>query len=83
LNTILLKHKPVDVDREEFAKVWSNAGYSLQALYGALHELKTQLQVVKADDFDCPNHYAKLAYQAGMVKAYENVLALLPETAKK
>jgi len=82
LNTLLTKHKPDDVSREEFAKVWHNAGYSLRALYGALTELKTTLQVVKAEDFDCPNHYAKLAYQAGMAKAYENVLAMLPESAK-
>jgi hypothetical protein len=82
LNTLLLKYRPKDTDREEFAKVWSNAGYSMQALNGALNELKANLQTVKAEDFDCPNHYAKLAYQAGMVKAYENVLAMLPETAK-
>lgn len=82
MNTLLTKHKPKDISKEEFAVVWSNAGYSLQALHGALVELKEQLSVVKADDFDCPNHYAKLAYQAGMVKAYENVLAMLPETAK-
>ena len=82
MNSLLVKHKPKDIDREDFAKVWSNAGYSLQALYGALTELREQLMVVKADDFDCPNHYAKLAYQAGMAKAYENVLAMLPESAK-
>lgn len=82
MNTILLKHKPVDVDNKEFAKVWSNAGYSLQALYGALHELKAQLQVVKADDFDCPNHYAKLAYQAGYFEALKLVQDMLPDSSK-
>jgi hypothetical protein len=82
VNTLLTKHKPSDLSKEDFAVVWSNAGYSLVALNGALNELIGTLRDIKASDFDCPNHYAKLAYQAGMVKAYENVIAMLPESAK-
>jgi hypothetical protein len=82
VNTLLTKHKPNDISKEDFAVVWSNAGYSLRALHGALVELQDNLKDIKASDFDCPNHYAKLAYQAGMVKAYENVIAMLPESAK-
>jgi hypothetical protein len=37
---------------------------------------------VSKDDFDCPNHYAKLAYQAGYSNALEMVKDLLPASAK-
>jgi hypothetical protein len=83
VNSILLKNRPKDADPKEFQKVWDNSGYALTALYSTLEEFKTALNTVKADDFDCPNHYAKLAFQAGMAKAYETVMSLLPESAKK
>jgi hypothetical protein len=82
LNTLLIKHKPSDVSKEEFEKTWTNCGYSLRALYKAILELKQNSQNIKREDFDCPNHYAKLAYEGGLCNAYDKIVALLPNTAK-
>lgn len=82
MKTCLLKHKPKDVSQEEFQKVWENIGYSLQALRGAIEEQMKNNNNITPGDFDCPNHYAKLAYQAGENKGLAFVLSLLPETSK-
>ena len=83
MNHSLLKHKPKEVSSDEFNKTWDNIGYTLQALVSLLDELVENNNKVKKDDFDTPNHYAKLAFQAGENKAYEYIKSLLPETAKK
>lgn len=82
MNTLLLKNKPDDISKEEFNKLWDNAGYTLRALYSTLEELKASFEIVKPDDFDCPNHYAKLAFQAGMARAYDQIMQMLPNSAK-
>ena len=64
-------------DPKEFSRTWSNLRPSLEVLEKLLDELIKEAEVVTKNDFDCPNHYAKLAYQAGQVKAYEFVKSLL------
>ena len=44
--------------------------------------MSTDINNIKKDDFDCPNHYAKLSYQMGQTKMIEFVLSLLPDSAK-
>ncbi len=83
MNKLLLNNKPKDSTNEEFTKVWNNSSYVLEALYNTLTTLKEEITSIKKDDFDCPNHYAKLAYNLGQIKAYEFVMSLLPDTAKK
>jgi len=80
VNSLLAKNKPKDC--EDFNKLWTNAGYTLRPLYKTLRQLREELDKIKAEDFDCPNHYAKLAYQGGQAKAYDLILSLLPDTAK-
>lgn len=82
MKSCLLKHKPKDVTGEEFEKTWENIGYSLVALRSLLDELIVANNEVKRADFDCPNHYAKLAFQSGENRAYEFIKSLLPETSK-
>ena len=82
MRTALSKHKPKDVSKEEFEKSWNNMQWGLSVLYKALDELKSSTNSVKAEDFNIPNHYALLAYQAGKRQAYQEVIDMLPEGAK-
>lgn len=82
MNKLLLNNRPSDSTAEEFTKVWNNSGYSLGALYKTMVQLRDESAKIKADDFDCPNHYAKLAYEAGLRTAYQKILDMLPATAK-
>ena len=47
------------------------------------HDVCIERNFIKKDDFDCPNHYAKLAYNLGQIKAYEFIMSMLPDTAKR
>jgi len=82
MNKLLLNNRPSDSTPEEFKKAWDNSGYVFEALYKTLESFIAQNEDVKKDDFDCPNHYAKLAYQAGLTQAWKQVLDMLPESAK-
>jgi hypothetical protein len=44
--------------------------------------MSSDINSIKKDDFDCPNHYAKLSYQMGQTKMIDFVLSLLPDSAK-
>lgn len=78
----LSKHKPKDCSKEEWVKVWDNAGYTLTPLYKALNESISSNIGVKPEDFNIANHYALLVFQAGKREAYQEVMDMLPETAK-
>lgn len=82
MNKLLLNNRPEDSSVEEFTKAWNNSSYTLEALYKTILVLKEELNTIKKDDFDCPNHYAKLAYNAGQIKAYDFIVSLLPDSAK-
>lgn len=83
MNNLLLKHKPKDSSGEEYKKAFANASYVLTPLYLLLDELITSNNKVKKEDFDCPNHYAQLAYQAGENNAYAFVRSLLADVCKE
>lgn len=83
MNKVLLNNKPKDSSNEEFIKAWNNSSYTLEALYKTLLNLKEDISNIKKDDFDCPNHYAKLSYNLGQIKAYEFIISMLPDTAKR
>ena len=79
MNNSLLSKRPKDSDKDEFVKAWNNSSYVLEPLALLIQELMDQNNKVNKDDFDCPNHYAKLAFQAGENKAYAFLLSLLPK----
>ncbi len=78
----LLKNRPEGVTPDEFTKMWENQGYALSALYKTIDNYRSSVEKIKKDDFSIPNHYALLAYEAGKKEAYEEILALLPLSAK-
>jgi hypothetical protein len=78
----LSKNRPTDSSKEEFEKSWINIGYTLSALYKTIEDYIVSTDTVKEDDFSIPNHYALLAYQAGKRAAYQEIINLLPDTAK-
>ena len=82
MNLKLIKNKPSDTSTEEYKKLWENAGYTLEPLYKVLVDLKEEVNSITKDDFDCPNHYAKLAYNMGQVKAIDYIISILPKSAK-
>lgn len=82
MNSLLVKNRPEDMSDKDFKEAWENAGYILQALVKTLNSRKSSFDKVKVDDFDCPNHYAKLAYNGGKIEEIEYILSLLPESAK-
>lgn len=82
MNKTLLNNRPKDSSIEEFTKVWNNSSYVFEVLYKTLNDMNTELHNIKKDDFDCPNHYAKLSFNLGQSKMIEHVLSLLPDSAK-
>ena len=82
MNKLLLSNKPKDISNEKFIEMWNNSGYSLESLYKTLLVLKSEISSIKKDDFDCPNHYAKLAYNLGQERMIDLIVSMLPETAK-
>jgi gamma-glutamyl phosphate reductase len=83
MNKLLLNNKPKDSSNEEFIKAWNNSGYTLEALYKTLQLLKEEINSIKKDDFDCPNHYAKLAFNLGQVKMIDLIVSMLPDNSKR
>lgn len=79
MNNLLLSKRPKDSTVDEFVKAYNNSSYVLEPLAKVLQELMLQNDKVNKDDFDCPNHYSKLAFQAGENKAYAFILSLLPK----
>lgn len=82
MNSQLLNNRAKDSTPEEFKKAWDNSGYVMEALWKTIDGYIVENNKVKKDDFNCPNHYAQLAYQAGLIEAYTRVLSLLPVSAK-
>lgn len=83
MNKTLLQYRPSDIDSKEFVKLWENAAYTLQPMYDMLKEMHDKEGNVKETDFECPNHYAKLAFQAGAKAKIAQILSLFPEGCKK
>lgn len=82
MNKLLLNNRDKTITEEEFTKLWNNSGITLTALHNTLQLLHKEISSVKQDDFDCPNHYAKLAYNLGKLKMIETVINMLPNSAK-
>lgn len=82
MNKLILNNKPINTTNEEFTKAWNNSGFVFEALYKTMLQIKKDIDNIKREDFDCPNHYAKLAYNAGQSKIIDTIVSMLPETAK-
>lgn len=79
----LMKKKPQESSKEEWVKTWEGSTYVLTPLAQLLTErLKEKSEVVEGD-FDSPNHYAKWAFREGQLRAYRDILDLLPKGARE
>ena len=81
---LIAKHKPKDIATiEEWATYWNNQSYTLQPLANVLKEMKSGLGFIKPDDFDTPNHYAKLVAEQCQRQLIDKILDMFPETIDK
>lgn len=83
MNVLLMKHRPKDTPKEDWEKHWNNAHPTLQPLADAIKEMQEPLEKVVPNDFNCPNHYAKMVYEAARKQALQDVLNLLPNSCSK
>lgn len=83
MNALLAKHCPKDADLDEWVKRWEAAASLLQPLANTLKDLKAGLGQVKADDFDCPNHYTKLVAEQVQRQMIDKILAMFPSTVER
>ena len=79
MNTLLVKHKPKDTSTEKWKEHWNNAHWTLEPLALVIEELIAEASKISRTDFNCPNHYAKLAFEAGEIAAYKRILEMLPK----
>jgi hypothetical protein len=82
MNSLLVKHRPKRLSKEEFEKYWEASGEVLSVIFHTLSEMKQGLDTVKADDFADTNHYVKLVSQLVKKQQLETILAMLPNSAK-
>ena len=83
MNQLLLNKKPSDATPEEWKTSWENSSYVLQPLADAIKAKLYETGRVKSTDFDIPNHYAKMAYEAGLAEMGQWILDLLPGGVNK
>lgn len=83
MNSLLAAKRPKDISKEDWEKMWNNSHYLLQPFADVMKAMLESRDTVKGDDFDCPNHYAKLAYELGQKEMLKQLLNILPPTVQK
>ena len=83
MNNLLMKHRPSDTEPDKWKEHWNNQRYTLEPLAKALIDMKKELGKVRRDDFDMPNHYAKLVSELAQVEMIDRILAMLPDSIEK
>ena len=83
MDSLLARHRPKNLSQEKWEEQWEAAGATLQPFADALKDVKRGLGKVKADDFDSPNHYAKLVSELAKAQLIDQLLAMLPSSVDK
>jgi hypothetical protein len=83
MNSLLMKNRPKDMEPEKWKELWKNSHPQLQPLADTLKAMRDKEPSVRPDDFDCPNHYAKLVAEQVRKQTIQDVLDLLPDTVEK
>lgn len=78
-----MRHRPKDMDPEEWRKLWDNSHPQLQPLANLLKEWLKKEPSVRPSDFETPNHYGKLVAELARKQTIEDILALLPDSVEK
>lgn len=81
MNSLLIANRPKDLDELQFKAMWNNSGHTLEALYKTIKGL-SPTETIKGNDFDTPNHHAKLVWQLGQKDLIIKILELFPESCK-
>lgn len=79
MNSILMKHRPAGTSKEEWEKTWQNSRHILDPLAATLIEMKRGKGAISKDDFDTPNHYAKLVAELVETQTLDKILEMLPK----
>ena len=87
MNALLMKFRPKDGDKQmdsaKWQELWKNSHPQLQPLADVLKSWLAQPPSVRPDDFDCPNHYAKLVAEESRRQTIRDVLGLMPDSVDK
>lgn len=88
MKTDLTKHIEIEDGKTRaesianWVKAWENSRYLLRPLLAMFEEKLQSFESIKESDFDCPNHYAKVAFKAGKRQELQDLIDLLPKTLK-
>lgn len=77
--TLLSKYKPDNQTLEEFQIAWKNGHTLLEPLGKAVKELGQGKGVYSRTTFEDEHAFGVMAYDAGYLKAINDILALLPK----
>lgn len=86
MNTLLTKHVETESGKthaqsvEAYERAWENAKYLLRPLAKMLEERVKVLESIKDNDFETPNHYAKLMFYMGKKEEAVFLKSLLPKS---
>lgn len=83
MNSLLAKHAPKGMEKDKWKTSWEASHSTLQPLADVLKEMFNREASVRPDDFDCPNHYAKLVAEEVRKQVLKDIMALLPEACLK
>lgn len=83
MNALLAKHRPKGMEKDKFEEMWKNSHPQLQPLADVLKELRDREPSIRPDEFDCPNHYAKLVAELVKKRTLQDILDLLPDSVSK
>lgn len=83
MNSLLMKHRPKDMEKEKWEEMWKNSHTLLQPLANVLKDMKSGSGQIKSTDFDTPNHYAKLVAELIEAQTINKILELLPDSVSK
>jgi len=65
---------------KEWEKAWENSRYLLRPLRKMLQEQQEHFDSMKETDFDCANHYAKIAFRAGKRQQIQDLIDMMPKS---
>ena len=77
MNSLLLKYRPKDSDKEKWKETWNNSKYVLEPLYNALVEMKGKDSLTESD-LEHPNLHDKLIWNESRKAIINQILTMLP-----
>jgi len=85
VKALLSKHRDASTypNPAKFEEKWDSLEVDIAPLRAAIEEMAGGLLDVQEGDFGTTNHYAQLAYKAGMAAMAKKVLDLLPVSRNK